>query len=124
MATAAKPTRPAGRLILTAGYIQRCAASFRAQVQSFRSWVLFSADNGDAWLLQPEDSLAVCLSESGKAIRGIVAETPEHFTIDFEHCYRIEGEDFVLWRLDGPVRAVPGYPVEDILLAISASQRS
>jgi hypothetical protein len=108
------PAPVPSNIMEAAAYIQQCAAGFRPEVRTFGDWILFSAQCGDAWLLDPEESLAVCLALHGQAQHGKVVEEPERYYIDFEARYRIEGDAFVFGHPDGPEHCVPGYPVEHI----------
>lgn len=95
-------------------HIQECAAAFRAQVETFGTWVLFSAKNGDAWLLEPGESQAVCVSHGGKALHGKVGETPDSYTVDLENHYFIRDGSFCVDDRRGSLRRMHGYPVEEI----------
>jgi hypothetical protein len=44
--------------------------------------VFFSTETGDAWMLEPEGGLALCLARDGEPLPVEIQETPETFAID------------------------------------------
>ena len=65
--------------------------------------VFFSTATGDAWLLDADDSLALCLAVEGKRQPVKIDETPEQFAIEWEGTFEIDGEGDDLRRQYGPV---------------------
>jgi hypothetical protein len=65
--------------------------------------VLFSADTGDAWLLDRKDQFAARLARSGAAERVHIEETDTTFTIEWKGSYRLDGSAFVYWDNESEV---------------------
>jgi len=77
--------------------------------------VFFSTHGGDAWVLDPEDHLALCLCRGGSRQRVSFREDDERLTIEWTCRYAIEREvmTFVEER-SGRVTSVTGYPTRQI----------
>ena len=96
-------------------YIQRRAAEHDGRWVTVGSLALFSTDTGDAWLLDPEDHLAVRLARDGDPEEVYFEETDTRFAIGWKGKYRIDGDAFVYIDNDsGRVVAILGYPVRRI----------
>ena len=76
-------------------YIQRRAAEHDDRYVTVGSLALFSTDTGDAWLLDPEDHLAVRLARDGDPEQIYFEETDTTFAIGWKGKYRIDGDAFV-----------------------------
>ena|SRR3990172_8953132 len=100
-----------------ADYIVQRAQEGEARIVRLGALVLFSTLSGDAWLLDIEDELALCLARSGEKQSFRIIETPTNFGIEWTANYRIEGEGFVVIEQTGQVRTIIGYPVNEILQA-------
>lgn len=96
-------------------YIQRRAAEHDGRFVTFRSLALFSTDTGDAWLLDPEDHLAVRLARDGDPEEVYFEETETRFAIGWKGEYRIDGNAFVyIDRDSGRMVSILGYPIRRI----------
>ncbi len=104
-------------------YIVRRAADHDSRVVTLGPLVLFSAQSGDAWMLDPEDGLAVCLAKSGTPLPVEIAETQQSFQIRWNVKYRIEGDMFVYLDAEGGEAAIVGYPTAEIVRASSLIPR-
>lgn len=92
--------------------IQRRAADHDGRVVSIGPLVFFSTDTGDAWLLEPADSLACRLAVGGDALDIDFEETDTRFAIDWQGRYHIEGETFTYEAsASGRRITIGGYPV-------------
>jgi hypothetical protein len=107
-----------------ARYIAGRAAQHEARVVSLGSLVSFSTTTGDAWLLDPEDGLALCLAVAGDARPYRIVETETRFVIEWTERYRIEGVSMIFVDSSGSSRCVAGYPVEEIARAARRAIRS
>jgi hypothetical protein len=88
--------------------------------------VFFSTETGDAWMLDPADGLACCLARDGVALHAGIVETPDHFGIEWNARYRIEGEALIVMEeaaTTGRVRTFFGYPVAEIRRASTRVRR-
>jgi len=100
-------------------YFTELAAARDARLVTLGSLVFFSTDTGDAWLLDPDDDLALCLARDGVALPVDIKETPERFAIEWTSTYKIEGEVMLVIDRAGRTRRIHGYPTQAIAEAIS-----
>ena len=94
-------------------YIIRRAQLCETRVVLINGLIFFSAQTGDAGILDPEDHLALCLARDGERQAFSILETPKNFQIAWEAQYQIEGNTFVLVTSDGNTRTIL-YPVREI----------
>jgi hypothetical protein len=97
-------------------YIVARAAQFDSRVVTLGQLVFFSTATGDAWMLDPEDGLALKLAEAGNRNPVKIVETANRFAIEWTASYRLDGDAFVTMDGSGQ-RVILGYPVEDVALA-------
>ena len=101
-----------------ANYIINRAENYDSHVVSLGSLVFFSTETGDAWMLDFEDGLALCLARDGDKQPFRIVETSEKFAIEWNATYQIEGNNFVVTQKSGQVRTILGYPTGEILETI------
>ena len=94
-------------------YIVARAQAGDARVVSVPGLVLFSTDTGDAWALDPEDGLALCLAREGKAEEVPLVETGSQFVIDSPAQFVIDGDAFTVLDRFGRLRTILGYPTRE-----------
>ncbi len=80
--------------------------------------ILFSTETGDAWVLDAEDNLALCLARAGERQPFKVIETSNSFGIEWEANYRLDGGRFIVIEPEGRVRSILGYPTREIQQAM------
>jgi hypothetical protein len=103
------------RLVDEVRYIQRRAAIADARVVSLGQLILFSAQTGDAWLLDRADQLAVRPARGGDPERVDIKETDANFAIAWRGHYRIDGAAFsYLGHDSGRVTTILGYPTQKL----------
>ena len=96
-------------------YIQRRAADHDGRIVTVGQLVLFSAETGDAWLLDPADRLAARLARDGESEPIHIEETDTTFAIGWKGRYRLEGPAFIYTDQDtGRVATVLGYPTDKL----------
>ena len=78
---------------------------------------LFSTVTGDAWMLDLDDGLALCLAQDGEDMPSQITESDIDFGIQWEARYVIEEGMFIAFDGAGSAKAYTGYPVNDILSA-------
>ncbi len=100
-----------------ARYIVDCARHLDARVVTLGRLIFFSTDNGDAWVLDFDDRLALCLALEGEAQPYRIVETDTRFAIEWNAKYAITQDGFVVEDDTGRLRLFPGYPVEHIIEA-------
>ena len=84
---------------------------------TFGSLVLFSTRTRDAWMLEPEDNLAVCLCREGEPQPVRIIDGPDTFAIEWTANFRIEGTAFIVQERSGSVVVIHGYPTIEISVA-------
>ena len=80
---------------------------------------LFSTTTGDAWLLDPEDRLALCLARGGDRQSFEINDTATNFAIGWSEKYHIDGDAFIVKDQSGQIRTILGYPAQEIVRATS-----
>lgn len=76
--------------------------------------IFFSTETGDAWMLDREDRLAICIARDGTEQPYAIAESERGFTIEWTGHFEVNGEAFTYADHAGHVRTVLGYPVAEI----------
>ncbi|MBI2908116.1 MAG: hypothetical protein HYX92_10740 [Chloroflexi bacterium] len=107
-----------------ADYIVKKAQAYDGRVVGLGGLVFFSTHTGDAWILDPADSLALCLAQDGERQNFSILEIPTRFQIAWESRYLIEGETFVVTTTDGHARTILGYPTREIQNTISRGEKA
>lgn len=97
-----------------ADYIIKKAQVHDSRIVGLGGLIFFSTQTGDAWVLDPADSLGLCLARDGERQNFSILETPTNFQIAWETQYLIDGETFTIATKDGSVRAIFGYPTKEI----------
>ena len=100
-----------------ADYIIGKAQKRDARIVTLGSILFFSTDTGDAWMLDPEDGLALCLARDGARQEVMILETESNFQIEWNAQYEIQGDRFTVATADGRIRTIVGYPTEEIVRA-------
>jgi len=102
-----------------ADYIIQKAQVSDSRVVGLDGLVFFSTQAGDAWVLDPADSLALCLARDGERQDFSILETPTNFQVAWDVQYRIYGDTFTVTTNNGRVRTILGYPTREIENTIS-----
>src|SRR5207249_7293080 len=76
-------------------YILRRAEQFESRVVTLDQLVFFSTVTGDAWMLDPEDGLALRLAEAGERRPARIVETATRYGIEWTASYSLDGDAFV-----------------------------
>ena len=95
-------------------HIVDMALSGQARLVMLESFVLFSTDTQDAWLLDSEDNFALCLLRDGERQPYRILDTPTTFAIDWPAKFEISDGEFVIIHRTGKVTSIFGYPTEQI----------
>lgn len=79
-------------------------------------FVLFSTGLGDAWLLSPEEDLALCLMWHGQVNKLQITETAHELHIGWDAAYELAGAFIKLDPVDDRISAqvIGGYPLDDV----------
>ena len=91
----------------------------------FNKLVFFSTWTRDAWMLDWEDELAICLMKDGEEQPFELGETESRFVIRWQGHYHIEGGLFAYIddKLPTRARVIDGYPTEVINQTIDRLRR-
>ena len=100
-------------------YIVGRALEHDGRVVTFGPLVLFSTPSGDAWLLDPEDHLALPLAGNGSPLPATIRETPDDFSIEWTATYEFRGDVMMVVEEPGRSRAIHGYPIPQITAALA-----
>ncbi|MFH0997932.1 MAG: hypothetical protein V1844_20890 [Pseudomonadota bacterium] len=80
--------------------------------------IFFSTETGDAWILDPDEARARCLSLDGEKQPIAIHEATAGLGFDWDSEYQIKGSLFTVLEYSGPVRTILGYPTRKIEEAI------
>jgi hypothetical protein len=100
-------------------YITELAERAEGRVVATAPLVFFSTETGDAWMLDIEDGYALPLVRGGTRLPARVLDAEARTTVEWTHDFAIEGETMLFADRKGRFRAVEGYPVREILEAVS-----
>ena len=95
-------------------YIINCALQGDARLVQLDSLLFFSTETCDAWLLNTDDDLALCLLRDSEEQAYVINETPKNYSIEWEASYQIKGNAFIVCKKSGQVRTIVGYPTKEI----------
>ena len=85
--------------------------------------LFFSTFDGDAWLLDIEDRLALQLVDQGEISPYQVKDAKDTFSIEWKAQYEIMNHNFAVIDKNGKVRMFFDYPVEEIHNRIKEAAR-
>ena len=98
-------------------YIRSRAAEHDGRLVTVGPLVLFSTETGDAWVLDPADSLAARVARDGDPEDIHFEETDTNFAIGWKGNYQIDGDAFVFIHRDtARVTTILGYPTRRLAL--------
>lgn len=106
-------------------YILSLAASGRSHAVALDQCVLFSTEDGDAWVLDAYDGVALCLAWHGERQRFVIEEDAERFFVGYDAQFALRDGAFAV-RSDNPKigsRTIVGYPVTELAELIAAVRR-
>lgn len=100
-------------------YIIKRAEQCDSRVVSIGPLILFSTETSDAWLLDPQDELALCLLKNGARQHFSILETTTNFSIEWQAKYEIIDNRMIFYWNDGRIKEIIGYPVKEIINSIT-----
>lgn len=89
-----------------------------ARLLTLGKLVFFSTETGDAWILEPGEGRARCLSLDGEKQPTAIHEASAGSGIEWDSEYRIKGSLFTVLEYSGSIRTILGYPTRQIEAAI------
>jgi hypothetical protein len=105
-----------------AEYIVARAMAEDARIVSLPPLVFFATTTGDAWILDAEEGLAVQLAAAKTRLPFAITETPERFAIEWPGTFRLDGDTMIFADKGGRVRAIVGYPTQQIVAALARAR--
>ena len=100
-------------------YIIKRAEECDSRVVSLGPLILFSTETSDAWLLDPQDELALCLLKDGARQHFSILKTTTNFSIEWQAKYEIIDNRMIFYWNDGRIKEIIGYPVKEIINSIT-----
>lgn len=87
-------------------------------------FILFSTGTGDAWMLEPQHSRAVCLVWGGERQSPHIKDLPTQLEILWDGTFELRGEFFVVETEHPEIksRAIAGFPVDRLRPYLEASK--
>ncbi|MEW6519050.1 MAG: SEC-C metal-binding domain-containing protein [Thermodesulfobacteriota bacterium] len=99
--------------------LQEVALKKEKLVKPLGVFVLFSTEEGDAWLLEITDMDAVQVADKGSRIEVELTENPETIEINWSHHFAIRKKQFItIAYADSRETVWPDYPAHSIFAAI------
>jgi hypothetical protein len=95
-------------------HITQLGQSEDARIVRLGNLLLFSTWSRDAWLLDIEDHLALCLCRDGDPQPFRIADSPSTLAIEWTSSFEIDNALFVVEEPSGRIVAIHGYPVSEI----------
>ena len=95
-------------------YIMSCARKEDSRKVQLGGLLLFSTQTGDAWILDRDDNLAICLMRGKEKQKFKIIDTPTQFGFDWDFKYFIDNDSFITIDKKGVERKIFGYPVKDL----------
>ena len=89
-----------------AKYVINRALDGDARLVKLDSLLFFSTATGDAWLLDTDDNLALCLMKDYEELQYVINETPKNYSIEWETSYLIEKSAFIVCKKSGQVKII------------------
>src|SRR5438045_4714407 len=89
-----------------AAYVADRASRHDSRIVTMGPLVFFSTETGDAWMLDPEDQLAVCLVRDGSRLPVSIEESDARFAIEWTHAYQIDDDLMTFVDRDGNAKTV------------------
>jgi hypothetical protein len=90
-------------------YITQAASRGDGRIVTVGALVLFSTCDGDAWVLDVEDNLALCLMREFDRRDPEIHETATNFSIRWDSTFRFESGCLLVTSQSGRVTAYPGF---------------
>lgn len=110
--------------IITAELRGQARAVMTSNGVACRPFVLFSTGVGDAWLLEPDEHLAMCLVWQGARQTIGLRDDPNRIEVEWDCAYELLG-DFFSVESQHPVigtRAIGDYPLADVRKLLDQTQ--
>lgn len=107
-------------------YIIGCALKGSNTCVRLKSCILFSTEDGDAWLLDADDNRALCLLWHGERQPAEIIEDETTFYVGYDAVFDINGPAFRVASDNRKIgqRMILGYPTEDIAEFVDSIRRS
>lgn len=98
-------------------YITQRAQAEDSRLVEVGKLVLFSTRSRAAWVLDPEDDVAMCVCRDGEPQPLRILDAPNTFVIDWPAKFAIDGDAFIVLQRSGRQVEIYGYPTAEISAA-------
>ncbi len=99
--------------------LQEVAAKKEKMIKPLGVFIMFSTDEGDAWLLEISEMDALQVAEKGEKIEIEMNENPETIEINWSHHFSIRKKQFITTAYADKKETIwPDYPAHSIFAAI------
>lgn len=107
-------------------YIIACALKGTCKVVRLESCILFSTDDGDAWLLDADDHRALCLLWHGERQSTEIIEDEQTFYVEYDAVFDTSMDSFQVASENPKIgqRTIFGYPAHEITELVESVRRS
>lgn len=105
-----------------AKYIIKCAMDGISKLVSLGPLIFISTYNGEAWILEPKDNLALCLVNRFRIQPYNIKETKDSLAIEWTSNFQVDTEKFTIFK-DGKASMFFDFPVEEFQHAIKLLHR-
>ncbi len=107
-------------------YIIGCALKGSCNVVRLESCILFSTDDGDAWLLDADDHRALCPLWHGERQSAKIIEDEKTFYVEYDGVFDISSGGFQVSSENPKIgqRTIFGYPARAIAELVESVRRS
>lgn len=95
-------------------YLLSCAEKREGKLIVLGALILFSTEEGDAWMIDPEDKGANCLMEGFERKPVKAFDTENQYIVEWESLYKIDGDCFMVQGVDKKVSIYFNFPVSEI----------
>lgn len=103
--------------------IVQSAQNHEGRVVGAGPFIFFSTETGDAWMLDVDDNLALCLARDGATQDVLVQETADQFQVAWGGGYHMTDTTFTVIEKSGRMRTIYGYPLREIMQTIQKMQK-
>ncbi len=91
------------------------AQKYSGHIVRLNELIIFSTHTGDAWILDTDDNLAICIVKEGVKQKYRIIETSNQFGFDWDYKYQIDRDKFIVTNKMGGIRTIIGYPLTEII---------
>ncbi len=104
--------------------IKEAAQEKKRLVMTSGVLILFSTEEGDAWLLETTEQDALQLMNQGKELDVLIEENPETTTVEWSHTFKLKKKLFIVTSYKEKDQQIyEEYPVKKIIAAMKGIKK-